>query len=379
MHLLVYCRSCCARGVRGAVLLLVCAAVTACRREEIQVYEASKDKAPPPPTPSSTRPEEPALALPSLKWAALPAGWQSRDLSAGPSRTRVASFEIDGGQGKSAELSVVAIPGMGGDDLEFVNMWRNQIRLEPIGAADLGKYVQDISIAANPGKLFSMEGAEGPKPDDAKSVLVAMLVRERVSWFFKLAGDAPIVHGQKAALIGFLKDLAFTEAPAQTAVPPMASTPSAGGGAEGAPALPKWTVPPGWTSVTPGQMVLAKFTAAGEASTKVDITVSSFPGDVGGLLANVNRWRDQLGLPRLLAPALASETQLVDLSEGKATLVDFSGTDAKTGQPARLVGAVVPRSGVTWFYKMMGHAAVAEREKTGFVSFVRSANYSHDH
>ena len=63
--------------------------------------------------------------------------------------------------------------------------------------------------------------------------------------------------------------------------------------------------------------------------------------DVGGLLANVNRWRDQLGLPRLLAPALASETQSLDLSEGKATLVDFSGTDAKTGQPARLVGAIM--------------------------------------
>jgi hypothetical protein len=29
---------------------------------------------------------------------------------------------------------------------------------------------------------------------------------------------------------------------------------------------------------------------------KAEVTVSAFPGDTGGLLANLNRWRGQIGL-----------------------------------------------------------------------------------
>ena len=30
---------------------------------------------------------------------------------------------------------------------------------------------------------------------------------------------------------------------------------------------------------------------------KADVTVSIFPNDTGGVVANVNRWRTQVGLP----------------------------------------------------------------------------------
>lgn len=375
MQLLVQCWSRVSRASRAGLLFVVLTTV-ACRREEIQVYEASKDR-PAPAAPMAAGMEPPPMAMPVLKWGKLPEGWQSRPLPEGPGRTRAASFQIEGAGGQSAELSVVAIPGMGNDDLEFVNMWRNQIKLPPIEAGELGKYVESITIAGNPGKLFSMEGSSDAQADATKgSVVVALSVVDGVSWFFKLSGTQPSVAAQKQNFLGFLKEVHFEAGPAH---PPVASAGrpggmGAGGGPRAAAALPKWEVPAGWTAGQPGQMVLAKFTAQGGGNS-ADITVSSFPGDVGGLLANVNRWRDQVGMPKLQESGLAAETQTLDLTDGKGTVVDLVGTDKRSGQPVRLVGVIVPRAGETWFYKLMGHPEVSEREKPALLQFVRSAHY----
>ena len=58
-----------------------------------------------------------------------------------------------------------------------------------------------------------------------------------------------------------------------------------------------------------------------------------------------------------------------------ASLVDFTGTDAKTGKPARLVGVMLPLAGQTWFYKLMGDESVVARQKDAFIKFIQSARY----
>ena len=55
--------------------------------------------------------------------------------------------------------------------------------------------------------------------------------------------------------------------------------------------------------------------------------------------------------------------------------VDLSGTDARSGQPARLVGAMVPQAGQAWFYKLMGNPAVVQAQKDALTKFVQSATY----
>jgi hypothetical protein len=64
----------------------------------------------------------------------------------------------------------------------------------------------------------------------------------------------------------------------------------------------------------------------------------------------------------------------LDVLGGKAMLVDVSGQSATAGK-ARLIGVIVPRERQTWFYKMMGDPAVAEREKNVFIKFVQSVRY----
>jgi hypothetical protein len=56
--------------------------------------------------------------------------------------------------------------------------------------------------------------------------------------------------------------------------------------------------------------------------------------------------------------------------------VDFTGTNSKTGKPARLIGAVVPQNGQTWFYKLMGDEEIVAQQKDAFTKFIQSANYA---
>lgn len=348
-------------------VLWVAAALVGCKQESIQVYEVPKEKAP-------VRADTAGVAppMPELRWSKLPEGWESREV---PNRMRAANFVIAGSGGRSAELSVIPLAGMGGNDLEFVNMWRKQIGLGPVEADALAKYVAPVQIAGLEGKLFDMRGSEAAQATDPNGVLVAVVVREGVTWFFKLAGDEGLVQAQRPVLTEFLKGVSFAEASADRPVAG-ASAPSAPVPPGSEPGLPVWTVPAGWQAASPGPMVLSKFVVTGEASAKADVTISRFPGDVGGLLANVNRWRGQVGLSPLAADSLAQETQPLVWEGGKGTVVDFLGTDAKTGQPARLVGVVVPVNGDTWFYKMMGTPSVSEREKGPLLKFVQSAKYA---
>ena len=141
--------------------------------------------------------------------------------------------------------------------------------------------------------------------------------------------------------------------------------------AESDSAKPVWTVPPGWQEAPTGQFLVAKYLVAGNGGAQAAVNVSMSSGNGGGLAANVNRWRGQLGLP----PVAEILTTPIDVAGDKGVLVDMGGTDAKTGQPSRLVGVIVSQTGQTWFYKLMGDSAVVEREKDAFTKFVQSVKY----
>src|SRR5690606_18990816 len=98
------------------------------------------------------------------------------------------------------------------------------------------------------------------------------------------------------------------DAPAMSPAPPapadeQAASPEEDGvpGESGSPAeagdADPWVVPIGWTLV-PGErpMRVATYEAPGPDG-PVEVAITRFPGRVGGELANINRWRGQMGLP----------------------------------------------------------------------------------
>ncbi len=353
-------------------------ALVGCGDKDIKVYHVAKESTAHPVAAHAQMPSghpDVAAARPKLTWTT-PAGWT--EAKAG--EFRVASFNIKGENGKQADLGIFPLPGGAGGDFANVNRWRSQLGLEPVTAEELKTLAQSAMVAGQPAELYDLSG-KAAGSDDPTRILGVIQHRDGTAWFFKMTGDAELVAQQKATYIEFLKSLKL-ESPQQAGLPPshppidgagaLAQTPAAPPSTEG---KPKWNVPSGWREVPGGQFLVAKFSIAGEGNAQADVNVSMSSGDGGGLLANVNRWRQQLGLSVTTDTELASSAKSVDLAGGKVTLVDLSGTDARTRQPARVIGAIVPQSGQTWFYKLMGESKLVETQKEAFTQFVQTVRY----
>lgn len=136
-----------------------------------------------------------------------------------------------------------------------------------------------------------------------------------------------------------------------------------------------WTAPAHWVSKAPSAMRKGSFAVKGENGADADLSITAFPGDTGGLLANLNRWRGQISLPPLAAAELDGALQHFDGAGGMHfDVVDFAGT--ANGVPTRIIGAVQPRTGETWFFKLMGPDALVAAQKQDFLAFLDSVKES---
>lgn len=343
-----------------------------CSQEPIRVYEAPKPETAPRVAARSEAGAGDAHGTTDapghLHWE-LPAGWEETSSSG----VRTATFRVTGASGAQAEVAIMPFRKMGGGDLQFVNLWRTTLGLEEVEEAQLSDMVEEIQIGDVPAKLYDVmdEDAAGEAAPQAR-IIVAMAVQGDTSWFFKLAGDGELVTAQKDTFKEFLKTVSFHDADAHGDEVAAAAPPAEPVAASGGPAKPRWTVPDGWQEVPPTAMLLAKFTLSGPEGGQADVTVSVFPGDVGGLLANVNRWRSQVGQPPVGEADLANHLTALDVGGNPASLVDVSGTSLDTGVSNRLIGAIVPQGGRTWFFKLFGDSRVAAEQKEAFLQFVNS-------
>jgi hypothetical protein len=205
---------------------------------------------------------------------------------------------------------------------------------------------------------------------------VASLARKNLTWFFRLSGENSLVNEQKIAFLQFLKSISFVAGPNRAVasglrLPPETRTKASPSGDK----IPSFEVPSGWQEQPSPAMLLKSFLVTGKNGGKATITISVFPGNVGGPLLNVNRWRDQLSLAPIEEAELPKATRALDVMGGKAMLVEITGTDQKTKQRASMITAMVSRDNSTWFYKLMGDELVVAAEKDAFIKFVQTVRY----
>jgi hypothetical protein len=362
-------------GVAGVLLI---SALAGCNRDEATVYHVPKETAPPSQPEPAAAPEmglpPPApVYLPQLKYQ-VPEGWREK----APSEMRVASFAVLGPNGQSADVSVIPLPVVG-RDLELINMWRSRVQLPATTDPDAVKQAEPVAIGAEQGRLFDFASEQPMLGKSRQRILVAMLTRDTMSWFFKMTGEDQYVTSQKKHFLQFLKSVSFAEnAPDQgrgtstTTISVSPTTPDA----LNENANSSWSIPPGWQSLPPSQFLLAEFSIPGANGAKAEVNVAELSGEGGGLLANVNRWRGQLGLDAVGENELPQLAQSLDVPGGKATLVDFTGVNPGTRAQARLVGVIVSQNGQTWFYKLMGAGQIVAQQKNAFIKFIQSANYA---
>lgn len=175
-------------------------------------------------------------------------------------------------------------------------------------------------------------------------------------------------------------DPALPSATAPEATPPSAasSPPATAPGASDMAATPvttaagpglTWTAPAHWKSKPASPMRKGSYAIGGEGGAEADLSITAFPGNVGGELANLNRWRNQLKLPPITEAEFASATAHRDVNGLHLTTVDLmgAGPDAQ-----RILGAMIPHGEATWFIKLTGPDALLAKEKTSFMDFLET-------
>jgi len=355
----------------GVVLGFVCL-VAGCKREQISVYTVPKERDV---EVAEAAPEEQTPGAPTIHYKT-PAGWTEEQ----PGAMRVAGFSIPDQKGSNISVAVVPLH-INASKTQVVNIWRDQLGLGPVTEEEVDRDIQKVKVAGAEAELFDLVSDKGAAENNKGRVVVAMLPHSGLTWFFKMSGEDESVRAQKPAFVEFLKSVEFRPGHAASApgrftstnvkrVPGSQREPSPGAGSR-----PEWQVPLGWQEVPPTQMLLAKFVMPDKEEPKAEVTVSVFPGDAGGVLQNVNRWRRQIKLNPVQEDSLQKMTTSLDLPEGKAILVDLTGENPTNGQPTRIIGAILSKGDRTWFYKLMGHEQIAEREKAAFIKFVQTATY----
>lgn len=140
-------------------------------------------------------------------------------------------------------------------------------------------------------------------------MLVAMAPHGERTWFFKLMGPVETVDQQRKAFDEFLQSVRFTTEPAKPV---------------------EWKVPEGWRAESDAgkaNAMVQRYATfhMGPADHSAELTVTPLGRSVGSLLANVNRWRGQIGLKPLAPAELTEVSKSLKVDNEAATFIDMSG------------------------------------------------------
>jgi hypothetical protein len=349
-------------------VLAVAILLGACDRndQQVKVYRVSKAPLESPPAPDAamtTNASSPAAVSSTAPGPAsgvvTPANWESQP----PSQMRQASFLVRGENGAVADVSFVVLGPAAGNVLDNVNRWLGQLQQPPVTDEKLKSMIQPLPTARGNVAVVDLSGQ--PENGDANKdgrILGAIATDAGGTAFFKMRGNATLVGAEKD---NFLKWVSALRAPATTTSTASANQPPAN--PDQPPAI-KWEVPSGWSPAPTSAMRYASFTAEKNGE-KADISVVTFPGEGGGDVENVNRWRQQIGLPGIGAEQLQSMITPVHAGDLHLDTIDM------TGASARVLAAWTRHNGRAWFFKLTGPAAVVEQEKPRFAAFVQSIRF----
>lgn len=139
-----------------------------------------------------------------------------------------------------------------------------------------------------------------------------------------------------------------------------------------------WQKPDAWQEQTGKSMRVGSFLIAETNGVKTEMAVTTFPGDVGGDFANVNRWRGQIQLPPITEAELSATVTQLDLPAGKFQLIDITSAEPliEGKFKARILGAWLKQPDRTWFFKITGDAETVGAQHETLVAFLRTVEFS---
>ena len=136
------------------------------------------------------------------------------------------------------------------------------------------------------------------------------------------------------------------------------------------------SLPDGWTQLPSDEMRIGNYSVAGKNDSKAQVTVISLPGNGGGELENVNRWRGQVGLQPITEDDLSKEVKEITVAGSSARFYEMSGSSPQTKKQTRLLAAIQSHGDSTWFFKMAGNDDLVREQKEAFLAFCARYHYA---
>ncbi len=343
------------------LLLLACG-----EEEQTRTYNSPKDATIPGASSSlagASMMVDAAIEAQSFEWD-LPQGWQ-QESGGGPMRFAT----LTGGEAASnITVTVAKLPSRAGSLLANVNRWRGQMGLPDIGAEGLDELLRPLESGATPGTLVALLGPDTADTQGEQQRMIAAIFKSQdATWFFKARDELDVIASAESELLGLFRSVRSTATD-------HAHSPHRA--AEGGPPVIgplRYQVPDGWVlDPQPRTARLATLVFSSDPALG-DLAITRFPGDVGGELANVNRWRGQLGL-----------LPVADLAQQNVSEIQIGGLPAKSyrfaaggDDPIRsgIVVASVMRNGQSWFFKMTGPDQQLTDQIENFQQFIASIRF----
>jgi len=203
---------------------------------------------------------------------------------------------------------------------------------------------------------------------DPKMALLAVYRQEDETWLFPFVANANLINQEMNAFLAFLDSTTLRagkkviRAARPVSSPPVSKPKGA----------PTWEAPKHWVAGKASSVRIASYLVKDEKGNELDFSITSFPGDVGGLLSNVNRWLSQVDLPKIENSTSSSLLSSFKLDDKEAHLLLAENTE-KT-----IYGALLFGPSQSWFFKIMGDTSLAKVEKENFLNLLNSVCF-HDH
>ncbi len=303
-------------------------------------------------------------AATGLRWD-VPAGWV--ELAA--TQSRIANLRV--GEAPGAECYVTVLQGSGGGLAANVDRWRSQMGLGPYSTQELAGLPKRLLLEQE-AVLVEIDGTytgmgSTPQADFRMYGLILSLPVGTI--FVKMTGPRALLLNERERFLAFCDSLRLSET-GEGAPAGGSSDPGAGAAPE---ASLTWTAPQSWRADPPRPMREVSFRLGPEA--KTECYVSLLGGNAGGLVANLNRWRGQLGLEAIL-PAELDALERIDVLGQKVPLLEaygsYKGMDGQAIERAGLLAVDCELAESAVFVKMIGPEDDVRAAKADFVAFCAS-------
>lgn len=208
-------------------------------------------------------------------------------------------------------------------------------------------------------RLEDMSGEEAPP----KTALLALYRHNAQTWLFPFIADRELIDKEMENFYSFLQSttLRAGKTPVRAIAPSLPPAQPASSGHQ-----PTWEAPEHWERKPATQMRVGNYAVTNDAGEALDFSITSFPGEVGGILANVNRWLGQVGMSPTDEQGLSQylSDRMIDEKPAKLVL-------AESDEQA-LYAAILLHKGRSWFLKLMGDVDLARAEKENFLGLIDS-------